>query len=80
MQFMKESNVGHVEVPAEIGGGFLVITPSTTKAPLKKDSWSKGFDSFCKKRKLENISFQEFETEVQDTRETVIKSVLKRKK
>jgi len=78
--FMKERDYNHIEVPEEVGGGLLMVTPSSTKTTIKKDNWSKGFSAFCAKRGIEDVTFEEFESEVQNTRDTVVKNVLKRKR
>ena len=79
MAFMKQKDITQCTIPAECDGGVLVIAPSTTKTAVKKDNWTKGFEAFARKRQLD-ITFEELEAEVEETRERVTKHKLKRRK
>ena len=79
IDFMRQRGIKHCKCPEDVGGGMLVLGESVTKAPIKKDNWSRGTEEFFKKRGIQ-ANFSELEKEVDATRDTVEKYALKRRK
>lgn len=77
--FMKQNDINQCTIPENIGGGVLVIKPSTTREPAKKEHMKKGMESFLKKRNIE-ATYEEIEKEINNQREIVTKNGLKRVK
>lgn len=81
LEFMRVQNIDSCVIPDSIdGGGLLVPKVSVTKGTVKKDNWTEGWTSFCKKRGIHDVNFDELEAEVKSTCPKVTKTTLKRVK
>ena len=80
LDWMKTNKINHVTIPDEVGGGTLLTNNVVTKGTVKKENWSKGLVSYCRKRGLNEVDFEEFEKEVKDTLEPTVTTKLKKLK
>jgi hypothetical protein len=81
LDFMRTQNIETCNIPESIdGGGLLVPKVSITKGTAKKDNWTEGFNSWCRKRGYGGEGFEDLEKEVKSCCPQVSKTTLKRVK
>jgi alkylation response protein AidB-like acyl-CoA dehydrogenase len=79
IDFMKANGITHCHIPAEVGGGTLLLSNSVTTPAPKKDNFARGIDAFLKKRGIA-ATVDDVMQEVNSTREEKVTTQLKKRK
>lgn len=79
LQYMRKEGIEQCEIPDTFGGGVVVPKSSTAKSAVKTENRQRAFEALVKKRNIE-ATYDDYENEIEGTRELVTTSKLKRVK
>lgn len=79
LQYMHKQGIEQCAIPDTFGGGVVVPKSSMSKSSVKTENRKVAFEALARKRGIE-VTYADYEAELEATRDLKSKSVLKRAK